>query len=51
MGYPDPWQAVLERTYKIGHGLISYSTQQKKSIEEATEELFNRLKKDWKLKV
>ena len=45
------WQAVLERTYEDWTRPHLVLDTAKKSIEEVTEELFNRLKKECKLKV
>ena len=45
------WRAVLEPTYEDWTGSHLLLDTAKKPIEEVTEELFNRLKKEWKLKV
>jgi len=45
------WQAVLERTYEDWTRPHLVLDTAKKSIEEVIEELFNRLRKDCKLKV
>jgi predicted kinase len=45
------WQAVLERPYEDWTRPHLVLDTAKKSIEEVTEELFNRLRKDCKLKV
>jgi predicted kinase len=45
------WQAVLERTYEDWTRPHLVLDTAKKSIEEVTEELFNRLRKDCRLKV
>ena len=45
------WQAVLERTYEDWTRPHLVLDTAKKSIEEVTEELFNRLRKDCKLKM
>jgi predicted kinase len=45
------WQAVLERTYEDWTRPHLVLDTAKRSIEEVTEELFNRLRKDCKLKM
>jgi adenylylsulfate kinase-like enzyme len=48
MGYPVPWQAVLERTYEDWTRPHLVIDTAKKSIEEVTEELLSHLRKNRK---